>query len=543
MTMYDSGNNQRYNSWLETLGAPPGTEFHHNLREFTPHQNEWGAPDWNAFIQLSMYSYSSTHRYIHAKSNENRNTNTQENKDALFFFQEKDRLMAVAAIFGIESIPISESILSTILDAHNDFVASMDTLTEIVSLSRCLSVPIMDLLLDNIFSQGQGSNVSSSSSGMKLLTAAIKHKRITAIGCIVRRFSGWRHWRDAMGMTPLHIVFGYENDNENDGEQGGDLITKRSDILELLLSNLHLGGHDRTCTRNDGNISEDEDRKNNSISCNGLLLNCREGVRTSLSTPMDCAIYYLHYKHRRSIECEDEWKCLHLCVEAAGLGTGEGGASSPFHILHYCISLELLQVRDLLFAEIIRRFGVDLDSTDDKGRTPMALAIINKKVAFVKQLLAMKLDIAATALPCYLDNNEEEIKSRFPLHLALESGIEWTGVEMIMDGYRSAIRIPDPVTGLYPFMLSASAQRENSRLDDTYSLLLSDPNVLSHRGSDKNRMGFLSIYMDRHGGAASLLLMSIAAAIASILWNWNSTNIYAPSRYIDLVYTSSTSSA
>merc|ERR1719162_1494526 len=128
--------------------------------------------------------YSSAHRYIHAKSNENRNhkknrnTNTQENKDALFFFQEKDRLMAVAAIFGIESIPISESILSTILDAHNDFVASMDTLTEIVSLSRCLSVPIMDLLLDNIFSQGQGSNVSSSSSGMKLLTAAIKHKRI-----------------------------------------------------------------------------------------------------------------------------------------------------------------------------------------------------------------------------------------------------------------------------------------------------------------------------------------------------------------------------
>lgn len=310
--------------------------------------------------------------------------------------------------------------------------------------------------------------------------------------------------------------------------------------MELLISNLHLGGDAHTCSNGNDNVFKDEDRTNNSssIACNGLLLNCREGVRTSLSTPMDCAIYYLHYKHRRSIECEDEWKCLHLCVEAAGLGTGEGGASSPFHILHYCISLELLQVRDLLFAEIIRRFGVDLDSTDDKGRTPMALAIIHKKVAIVKQLLAMKPDTAATAFPCYLDNNGEEIKSRFPLHLALDSGIEWSGVEMIMDGYRPAIRIPDPMTGLYPFMLSASAQRENCRLDDIHSLLLADPNVLSHRGSGRNRMGFLSICMDRYGGVSSLLLMSIAVAIASILWNWNSMNIYAPSWYIDLLYTS-----
>eukprot|EP01083_Nonionella_stella_P018958 52750_1 len=170
MTMYDSGKNQRYNSWLETLGAPPGTEFHPNnlQQEFTPHQNEWGAPDWNAFLQLlSMYSSASTHRYIHAKSNENRNhennrnrnrnRNTEEDIDALFFFQEKDRSMAIAAIFGIQSIPISESILSTILDARNDFVASIDTLTAIVSLSRCLSVPVVDLLLDNVFSQGQGS--------------------------------------------------------------------------------------------------------------------------------------------------------------------------------------------------------------------------------------------------------------------------------------------------------------------------------------------------------------------------------------------------
>ena len=56
----------------------------------------------------------------------------------------------------------------------------------------------------------------------------------------------------------------------------------------------------------------------------------------------------------------------------------------------------------------------------------------------------------------------EIANGRLPLHHALLNGKGWnTGVEVLFDAFPDGVEVPDPETGLFPFMLAAAMLSEH----------------------------------------------------------------------------------
>ncbi len=63
---------------------------------------------------------------------------------------------------------------------------------------------------------------------------------------------------------------------------------------------------------------------------------------------------------------------------------------------------------------------------------------------------------------------------RLPLHYAAANGLLYETVTCVLEANLKAASVRDPVTGLYPFMLSAS----NKNTAATMDLLLANPNLV-----------------------------------------------------------------
>mmetsp|Transcript_17719 Transcript_17719/g.24999 ORF Transcript_17719/g.24999 Transcript_17719/m.24999 type:complete len:404 (+) Transcript_17719:81-1292(+) len=73
---------------------------------------------------------------------------------------------------------------------------------------------------------------------------------------------------------------------------------------------------------------------------------------------------------------------------------------------------------------------------------------------------------------------------RLPLHAAVAAGRGWEGgVKDLIHAYPRALRIPDPITGLFPFMLACCCDKNEirchkSNLNDIFQILIALPDVM-----------------------------------------------------------------
>lgn len=415
----------------------------------------------------------------------------------------------------------------------------LNAMENIISKHRYFTMPIVDELLNHFLGRNkvEAERNQEQDAARKLLSCAIKYKCIGAIKTIVRHYpNDWKDWRDAMGMTPLHIVFGYDTITDtnttrsmddiqrgNDDDDGQSKGIRRSKVLEVLLSEI---------------MPNDRRR--------ALFAKCRQGRgNNSLSTPMDCALYYLNLKYKRECEstCEDEWKCLQLCVEAAS-------AEGKFQIIHYCITLKLLTLHGELLTDMIARLGtgatkataassydpVDLDERDEYGRTPLLLAIQEQKTSYIRQLLLLNPTSAKRPVRryCLHDSSGDSWyrRGRLPLHVALDHtcigdrpSLDWEGVELILKASSAdALRVRDPVMGILPFMQAAvacrrrritttSVTRSSRDLADIYRLLLAEPSALECRNQPST-----VTKAPRRSVDAIMFMVAISIVVFAILW-------------------------
>ena len=84
---------------------------------------------------------------------------------------------------------------------------------------------------------------------------------------------------------------------------------------------------------------------------------------------------------------------------------------------------------------------------------------------------SMHIQMALKADPRLASTKDKD--GRFPIHYAAESGI-YENVVCILEANPKACIVPDPDTGLYPFMLAAN--KDNTAA--AFELLLADPNLV-----------------------------------------------------------------
>mmetsp|Transcript_26271 Transcript_26271/g.30517 ORF Transcript_26271/g.30517 Transcript_26271/m.30517 type:complete len:565 (+) Transcript_26271:225-1919(+) len=82
-----------------------------------------------------------------------------------------------------------------------------------------------------------------------------------------------------------------------------------------------------------------------------------------------------------------------------------------------------------------------------------------------------------------------DLSGKLPLHLALEAGMKWKDVEKLLKAYHQAIRYQDPASALYPFMLAAtfnSNESNDDSLNTIFKLLQSCPDLIFSSGEDND---------------------------------------------------------
>lgn len=118
-----------------------------------------------------------------------------------------------------------------------------------------------------------------------------------------------------------------------------------------------------------------------------------------------------------------------------------------------------------ILTEILKDFPAMTRYRDEKGRIPLARAYVAPAHIVTPQFLQTMIEFDPTMLL------EQDYDGRIPLHLAIAFNREWDMVIYMIQQSPDSIRIPDGMTGLYPFMMLCNKSWASlSHLHDTISL-------------------------------------------------------------------------
>jgi ankyrin repeat protein len=117
----------------------------------------------------------------------------------------------------------------------------------------------------------------------------------------------------------------------------------------------------------------------------------------------------------------------------------------------------------------------DMEKLDSEGRLPLHLACARTVQAgstecdysFARQLVTVYPHAAHRA---------EAKSKRLPIHFAVETRKHLTLIAALLRAYPNSLNVKDPMTSLWPFLLSASNNDET--VDTSYSLLRADPSIV-----------------------------------------------------------------
>jgi len=165
------------------------------------------------------------------------------------------------------------------------------------------------------------------------------------------------------------------------------------------------------------------------------------------------------------------WEKTLLFVQADSMGTLD---PIPFSFTHAAIRLKIPYCAIMLAVNL---HPEELCQLDNKGRTPLVLALENKMKNYYGQPL---LELLLKKQPSAASIADHQ--GRLPLHLALAQEcsyyLSWDeGIKSIFASEPRAVSARDPLTKLYPFMMAAVNDRGNPTT--TFELLRSDPAVIT----------------------------------------------------------------
>jgi len=167
-----------------------------------------------------------------------------------------------------------------------------------------------------------------------------------------------------------------------------------------------------------------------------------------------------------------------LLLRAAHYGTVDDTfhQGSPVLLLHAACSVRCPQD---YFLQLLEQHRDQISTRDERGLLPLHYAIEHASVEsqpytqFVVESLLQAYPQAASV---------PNIEGRLPLHVALmDSKLTWHkgGIQEIVFAFPEALRIPDPINGLPPFLASAyHAIKSMLHLSTTFELLRTAPELM-----------------------------------------------------------------
>ncbi len=311
--------------------------------------------------------------------------------------------------------------------------------------------------------QSDGNVFNDQNNLYSLMRTAIISNSIGAVRAIIGHNPKVLEMRDSSSLTPIHLIFSYRN-------EGNQKI--KSMMLQLLLDEGRK--HQMHLAMKKGHQTQ-----------NTFWMKLRESVWNSqplrvrsnlLSAPIDLALYQLQKKYRHKSyskeEHDDLWRCLSLCVQAIK------EIDPSFTIIRYILSW-----RPTLYgflAEAIDRLDIDLCEKDHQGRTPLLNAILQEPPRYhlIEQILKVADDREINLEPFdrYVDNDGNIVNNRHLLHAALETNIQVDLLWRVIYLNPDVLQARDPVTGLFPFLLTSSKNKHS--VNDVYKMLRLDPSVI-----------------------------------------------------------------
>ena len=183
-----------------------------------------------------------------------------------------------------------------------------------------------------------------------------------------------------------------------------------------------------------------------------------------------------------SMDAGNVLECLRICTRFV----------RQLPVLHLAIEKVWNKLREKkncfkTISRIVEELGIDVSSIDH-GKTALVLLII-QLASFSRYNLARGDEdkesekvLEYILSRCETVANQRDSKKRLPLHIACESGLQWHPsqvLDKLVKANVSALEIPHPKSGLFPFALSASCATPN--LNTIYQLLRCNPGVLQWR--------------------------------------------------------------
>ncbi|GFH56572.1 predicted protein [Chaetoceros tenuissimus] len=349
-----------------------------------------------------------------------------------------------------------------------------------------------------------------------LIAVAISHSALGALRAIVDLVPGVLLEYDQESLTPIYLLLRTDEEEEEDNDdmrrepEPRTSYGRKSDMLKIILAkgqeyNIPL------ITGNDlanGCYKKQVERINFTTLWQWFqsqLLNVQMDWRKKqrrrkpacmVSSPLDMAFYHLQKQFRRNKkkmdnvepidqhQLEDQWKCLKLCVEYITI------QEPSFDVVKY-----LLNWRPTLygfFTEMIEYLDIDLLSKDERGRTPLLRALLQRPQRFylIEELIKLVEDYVddnsdnaqelLNPIKSYIDNDGHEVNDTYLLHVALQSSLQTSLVCKLIDLNPDALQAVDPVSGLLPYLQCASDKSRT--LDDIYTILRVDPGAIESQG-------------------------------------------------------------
>jgi hypothetical protein len=182
------------------------------------------------------------------------------------------------------------------------------------------------------------------------------------------------------------------------------------------------------------------------------------------------------------------WPCIKLVLYLRA-GVLEHHPSQGMPLLHAAIMM--IEPLDVLSSIIVNRaLRCDVCVIDYKGRT--ALHVIAKQQAYNRgmwcDIIEYLVDVERNGRKCAL---MKDFDGRLPIHTASYYKMHWNnGLKHIVEANITALDITDSKTGLYPFMLAASAHSRfvaANNLETIYELLRLNPAMIGDTNASAQR--------------------------------------------------------
>ena len=387
-----------------------------------------------------------------------------------------------------------------------------------------------------------------------LIAVAISHSALGAVRAIIDLVPAVLLECDEESLTPIYLLLRTDEEEEDNDDRRqateSSNYTRKSDMLKIILEK----GQEYNIPLLTGNDLANGCYKKQAEKINfttlwqwfqSQLLNVqiewrkkqrRRKPACMVSSPLDMAFFHLQKQFRRNKkkldntepihqeQLEDQWKCLQLCVDYITI------QEPSFDVVKY-----LLNWRPTLygfFTEMMEYLDIDLLSKDERGRTPLLRALLQRPQRFylIEELIKLVEDYVdndgenaqelLNPIKIYIDNDGHEVKDAYLLHVALQSSLQTSLVCKLIDLNPDALQAVDPVSGLLPYLQCATDKSRT--LDDIYTILRVDPGAIESRSVGRQVRRKTKNYMEYDFNTVIALSIGIVCFLLQLLTRYTS---------------------